>query len=358
MKVALLGDCHFLVRNGRKEFTLYFEKFFNTIFFPYLRSNNIDTVIQLGDLMDNRTNIPIQGLSECKEYFFSKFDEFDINLISIIGNHDSRYRNTIKINSPTKILREFKNIILIDEPMVYPIKGIDCLFLPWICDENQEKSLELVKTSRAEICFGHLELKDYLMHRGILCDQGMSAELFSGFDMVLSGHFHHKSTKGNVFYVGTPYDLTFHDDSDQKGFHIFDLENRELEFIPNPYKLFNKIYYNDIQNADDIKSKIENNYYNKFGETYIKVIVEAKENQYLYDLFLDSLEKNFPIELSIIEDFVGVMVEEFKEIDEGEDTLTILFKYINNINPKDLNNNKIKTIMSELYNEALELDAL
>ena len=70
MKVVILGDCHFLVRNGSKSFNNYIEKFYTNVFFPYLTNNNIKTVLQLGDLMDNRKNAHLQGLSECKKYFF------------------------------------------------------------------------------------------------------------------------------------------------------------------------------------------------------------------------------------------------------------------------------------------------
>lgn len=732
MKIAILGDAHFLVRNGSKSFNEYFEKFYTNIFFPYLINNNIKTVIQVGDLWDNRRTTHIQGLSECKRYFFSKFDEYGINLITIIGNHDSAYKDTIKVNSPKLLLNEYKNIRVIDEPITESLFGYDICFLPWICKDNYDQTMEEIKTTRAEICFGHLELKGFPMYKGILCEEGMDASLFNKFENVLTGHYHHRSNSGNIQYTGCihrtgkvltedghktiknivdtkysgkvmsinksgvfewnkiinyksenntgklwvslnsynnkkpqvictedhpilvvddvlfpkkfdyieakdltnkfvvrcvnnkyyhnnrrssnlfnsdqisvligslmgdghitknyvyyeehsihqkdyllfksnllnkhitfrdrkflscsltfrstaqltalrelfyidgvkcvknvlnylnpislamwyiddgnlkyqtkngkkylsgfslntqgfsyeenvliknwfntnygialtitqakrhnnyylncynksgydkffkliseyvpncmysyvyngrlvhklpekyipkkqysydkkllsysaqkitkvhylpkvgfesklydievennhnfvvndtvvhncPYELTWHDDSDPKGFHILDLSTRELEFIKNPYKMFNKIYYDDVLNEDDIKEDIENSMLYQYSDSYIKVVVKNKENPYLFDLFIDALYKVTPIDLTIIEEVAEVLEEELHDVDETEDTLSILNKYVDNVKIKDLNSSKIKGILSSLYQEAISLETI
>ena len=70
-------------------------------------------------------------------------------------------------------------------------------------------------------------------------------ELFRRFDIVMSGHFHHKSDDGQIYYLGTPYEIYWNDYEDPRGFHIFDTETRELERIVNPYRIFEKVYYDD-----------------------------------------------------------------------------------------------------------------
>jgi DNA repair exonuclease SbcCD nuclease subunit len=47
----------------------------------------------------------------------------------------------------------------------------------------------------------------------------------------MCGHFHHKSNDGHIFYLGTPYEITWSDYGNEKGFHIFDFDKRDFEFI-------------------------------------------------------------------------------------------------------------------------------
>jgi DNA repair exonuclease SbcCD nuclease subunit len=360
MKIAILGDAHFLVRNGSKSFNSYFEKFYETVFFPHLVNNNIKTVVQLGDIFDNRKTTHLQGLSECKKYFFDKFEEFDIELITLVGNHDSFFKDTISVNSPKLLLGEYKKIKIIEQPTTTSISNssLDMTFVPWICKENYDDVINEINSSKSDICFGHLELRDFAMHKGIVSDEGMEPSIFDKFEFVFTGHYHHRSNRGNIYYLGTPYELTWHDNSDPKGFHIFDLETRELEFIQNPYNMFNKIYYDDLISEEVIKDQLENSKLEEYHGSYIKVIVKNKENPYLFDLFIDAIYKINPIDLVIIEDMSEILSEEINDVDETEDTLTILSKYVDNIKAKDLDSNKLKGILNNLYNEAVNLDSV
>ena len=57
MKIALLNDTHFGARNDSNIFDEYFYKFYDNVFFPYLKENNIKTLIHLGDIVDRRKYI-------------------------------------------------------------------------------------------------------------------------------------------------------------------------------------------------------------------------------------------------------------------------------------------------------------
>ena len=50
MKIAILNDTHFGVRNDSEAFRNYQLKFYNEIFFPYIEKHNIKTLIHLGDV--------------------------------------------------------------------------------------------------------------------------------------------------------------------------------------------------------------------------------------------------------------------------------------------------------------------
>jgi Asp-tRNA(Asn)/Glu-tRNA(Gln) amidotransferase B subunit len=122
--------------------------------------------------------------------------------------------------------------------------------------------------------------------------------------------------------------------------------------------MFNKLYYDDLLKEEEIKSNIENFELERYTNSYIKVVVKNKENPYLFDLYVDSLYKINPIDLVIIEEISEVLNEELNDIDETEDTMTILAKFVDNIKTKDLESNKLKGILSSLYNEALSLDTI
>lgn len=352
-KIVILGDTHFGIRNGSKVFSNYYKKFYDEVFFPFLLQNKIKTVVQLGDLMDNRKSIPVQSITDSKKYFFDKFDQYDIQLISFLGNHDILFKDTLEVNSPSVLLKEYKNITIIDKPCTITINNTEILVLPWICQSNYKETMDLIQNTTAQICFGHLELAGFAMYKGVISEEGMNASVFQKFEKVVTGHYHSRSNIGNIHYTGVPYEMTWSDYNDQKGFYTFDLTQRNLKFEENPYKIFHKIFYDDTNEAS-LKDKM--NQLKDYADTYIKLIIHKKENPYLYDLFIDELYKANPIDITIIEDTQEVFSEELKEIDETQDTLTTLYQYIDNLNSKDLDFNKLKNVVGSLYNEAISLD--
>lgn len=344
MKIAILGDCHFLVRNGSQHFNNYFEKFFSNVFIPYLKANNITIIIGLGDLMDNRKTLDIEGLKECKRYFFDELQRYNITLYSILGNHDIVYRNTLSVNSPSQVLREYSNVIVVDSPMAIDNLGID--LIPWICKDNESECMDHISNSKNPICMGHFEIENFSMYKGVECKEGLSKDIFSRYEYVFSGHYHHKSNKDNIYYVGTPYELTWMDYGDERGFHILDTDTRKLSFIENPYKMFNKIEYTEDYDFSNLS---------KYERSYIKVIVEKRGDN--FDVFMDHLNHINPIDVSIIENLNDIS-SDVDVINESEDTITIMRNYIDGIKNKDLDLDKLKNFMQDLYNESVMLENL
>ena len=76
----------------------------------------------------------------------------------------------------------------------------------------------------------------------------------------------------------------------------------------------------------------------------------------MFDHVIDSLYKAGVSDLSIVEDFTDVNVDLDQDIiDQAEDTITILSKYIDNLT-LDVEPEKLKTLMRELYVEALNTE--
>ena len=122
--MCILGDCHFGMRGDSIIFHKHYEKFYDTVFFPYLKENNIDTIFQMGDLFDRRKFINFNSLFLCRKYFFNRLKENNITFYSILGNHDITYRNTLEINSSQLLLNEYDNITIYDEFVTKEFDGI------------------------------------------------------------------------------------------------------------------------------------------------------------------------------------------------------------------------------------------
>ena len=348
MKVALITDTHFGARNDNLNFNEYFFKFYDEQFFPYLKEHNITNVIHLGDVMDRRKYVSYRIAKDFRERFIDKFE--GINFHMLVGNHDTFYKNTNDVNSLQELVDgKYDNIKVYPKSAEVDFDGCKILFVPWINADNMSHTTKMLKTSNAQICMGHLELNGFEMQKGMVMDHGWDKQEFNRFDMVMSGHYHHKSDDGQVFYLGTPYEIYWNDWNDPKGFHVFDTEKRELERIVNPLTIYSKIFYDDSQDINfDISS-----YKNK----YVKLVVVNKKDLYQFDQFVDKLLQADCYEVKIIEDFSELDANNVSDdiVENTEDTMTLLERYIDDLDV-NLSKDRLKNTMRTLYTEAQDLE--
>lgn len=342
-RVAILGDPHFGAK-GASTILLDHQKKFYDFFFETI--GDINTVIILGDTFDTRKFTNNYILDQAKKIFFDRLLEKNITTYTIIGNHDCFFRNTLFPNAVETLLAEYTNIIPISSPVTHLIKGIDICLIPWMCPDNYQNCLDEIETSKSDICIGHFEIGGFPMYRGVESHGGLSSSIFNRFDKVFSGHYHHRSTNNNISYLGTPYELTWQDYGDAKGFHLFDLASRELQFIQNPHKLFVKLEYDD-KGIEPINLDAYD-----LSDCYIKLIVVNKTDYYKFDLFVNKLYNKKCIEIKIIEDIGDFSAGEVSEEISLEDTQAVLSQYIESVET-DMDKSKIKAFISSLYTEAI-----
>jgi DNA repair exonuclease SbcCD nuclease subunit len=352
MKIAILGDLHFGARNDSHEFMVYFDKFFNEVYFPELDKRGIKTTIQLGDIVDRRKFINYITLNKLRSFIGNHVSR-GVELHVIIGNHDVPYKNTNDINSMEELFSTQEGVYSYSEPKELSLDGCDVMMMPWINSSNYAECMTQMKNTKSQIIFGHFEIKGFGMYKDVLSHDGFDPSYFNKFDLVFSGHFHLKSHRGNIHYVGTPYEITWSDYNDIRGFHIFDTETRELEFIRNPNSMFHKIWYDDSsKKLDDIL----NQDFSKLTSSYVKVIVQNKTNPYWFDLFINKLYEVSPLDVSIVDDHHNIDSVDADDLaNEAEDTLTILSKYIDNLET-NVNKKDLDKLMKSLYNESLAME--
>ncbi len=352
MKIALLTDTHFGARNDNLNFNDYFYDFYEGVFFPYLQQNNIKHCIHLGDLMDRRKYVSYRILKDFRERFIQPFLHLEIDLHILVGNHDIYFRNTNDVNSLQELLgANYKNIHIYPEAQDVDFGGFPILMMPWINPQNEIYSFGMMDETKADTMVSHLEVVGFEMHGGHFSESGFDKSQFKKFDTIFSGHYHKKSDDGQIYYLGTPYQMTWSDYNCPKGFHVFDTETRELTRIVNPQKIFEKIYYDDTQENYDTHDV------NQYKNKYIKLVVVNKNDLYKFDKFTDKLFKADCHEVKIIEDFTDLDANTVSDdiVENSQDTMTLLGKYIDDLDV-NLDKTKLKTDISKLYHEAQDLE--
>jgi DNA repair exonuclease SbcCD nuclease subunit len=356
MKIALINDTHFGARNDNPAFAAFFKRFYDEVFFPTLDARNIKQIIHLGDVVDRRKYINYVTARNLRTTFIEPALDRGIKLDIIIGNHDTFYKNTNEVNSIRELYDgKDPRLTIIDKPLEKDYDGTKILLLPWIATDMWNDYMEILEKSTAQVLFGHLEISGFQMYKGQFMESGLDSNLFQKFDLVASGHYHHKSFAGNIQYLGAPYEMTWADFDDPRGFHIFDTATRELEWVMNPIKMFYKIHYDD---ADKTLDDVLVDQPSQFKDKFVKVIVRNKTSPYWFDMYIDHLEKAGVMDLNVVDDHFHMDMESDDDIvNEAEDTLTILRKSIDSLNTK-VDRKELEVLLRDLYNEALRSETL
>ena len=350
MKIAILNDTHAGCRNSSDIFMDYQERFYRDVFFPYLLENDIKQIVHLGDYYDNRKTINFKALQHNRKIFLEPMRKYGITMDIIPGNHDVYYKNTNELNALKELQGHYMNEVnLIMEPTVMNYDGTDVALIPWINPENEKDTLEFLKNTSAEIVGAHLELQGFEMARGQVCMDGMSKKHFERFDMVLTGHFHAKSSMDNIHYLGAQMEFFWNDAHDPKYFHIYDTETRELMPVRNDVSIFHKIYYNEDQiNYFEDLSHLDGK--------FVKLIVGNRSDMKKFERYVERIQQQKIHELKIAEDF-----REFRGENVGDseisvdDTETLIYNYIQDVDT-DLDKDRIKGLVSELMVEAQSVE--
>jgi len=346
MKIAIISDTHFGLKNDHPFFIEESLKFFEEQFFPYIQENKIEEVIHLGDLMDRRKYINFNTLNRVRSRFISFFNKNNVRLHTVIGNHDAYYRNTNMVNSIQELFSESKNIIVYDEPTELNFDGLKIALIPWITNDNTNLCLDYIQNTSSSILAGHFEINGFEVVSGIYHSSGLESNIFFKFDKVLSGHFHIRQVKNNIHYVGTQYQMNFGDVLGKKGFNVLDTETREMTYIENKRRIFHIIKYDDVNGFEKIDPQ-------EIRNCFVKVLVVNKKKPKAFESFIDILATCDLQELTVIEESEKYE-ESDNEIDMTQDTISIITKEVDNMNQVE-DKQRLKLLLRELYMESMNI---
>jgi DNA repair exonuclease SbcCD nuclease subunit len=350
MKIAMITDIHFGVRNDALFFHNNLFKFIEEIFLPYMEESGIKTLLILGDTWDRRKYINIHTFHDVKKRFFDKLRDLGVSIKIIYGNHDVYFKNTNEVNSVDVLMESYSNVEVIPTQKVFDFDGLKVGMISWIHSGNLEESMNWISTVDCDVLCGHFEIKNFEMVKGQYCEHGFDSSIFNRFEYVFSGHFHVISTDGHISYIGNPNQTNWSDYGLKKGFHVFDTRTRELEFIENPFNVYEKYTYDD--NIDLLEFD-----YKKYQDKIVRIYVNTVEllNRRKFDLFIDKITQvAFSVDVQEIDFTFGQ--SDSNDIAEVQfsDTMSLVDQYIESINSDGIDKKKLRAYFSEIYNEALD----
>ena len=272
-KIALISDIHFGVKSNSETYLKIMSNFFYKTLSSVLKTRKITDVRILGDLFDCRNNINVRTMNTVLDIFKWYEEKMpEVKFKCLIGNHDIYFRNRIDVNS-IKMLEKYSNFEIIDSITEEVIDGKSIITYPWIVEDSEIESLfksHCNGKKKWDVCFGHFEISGFEMTKGNVDEHGIQQGKFKNFGRVFTGHYHLRNTIGHISYLGCPFEINWNDYGDDKGIHIYDVQQNKTEFIPNddsPKHI--RVKVSELLEADEDKLK-------KLEGNTLKLIVDKK----------------------------------------------------------------------------------
>lgn len=360
-RIVVLGDLHFGVRRNSKVFHDILLKSLSVAL------NNIkktDSVVLLGDIFDSRSSIDFKILNDAWD-FFIKLSRSCKELFILAGNHDEYYKEFSRENTNCRFLEfepgsdsKIAPVKVVTELSVIKIADKNCLFIPWIDNEDKKNAAKKALEGSNDVLFGHFDtIGLYTNTDPLSLPLSFSLEDFQQIPLVFSGHYHKRLKRGNVQYVGSFTNTTFNDLDDIKGFYIINKDKVSFEGngcpqfhylkIDNPNQFVKAIELADTKALKTLKDKIKGNFIKIFLHEY------RKENDEVYKI-IKSME---PLEVIVAferVDFSEEVPTDFEGFDSKTDISVFLVQYIDSIKDKLPNEVSIENVKELINRKSLE----
>jgi DNA repair exonuclease SbcCD nuclease subunit len=339
MKIMVVGDLHFGVRNNSQAYLDFQTNWFLKELIPNIEKHKCDKVVFLGDVFDSRNSLSPVIVNRVRELFKILTKVTDVHCI--VGNHDIYYRNNKNIHSLT--ILEDQGVTVYENPTEITFGDKKALMLPWIVKDEQEDVMKMLVNNEYDLCFGHLEINNFEMVPGVFEDKGFKHDLFSNCENVYSGHFHLRRKHDNIQYTGTPYELTWSDYMDVKGVYIYDTDTSKEEFVETkgtPQHI--KLSFDEHREVE--KEEVDNNILR------VKFLKNCSEVDKIN--IIERINSLNPI-ACVVDDESDSDFDSDEDIEASiKDTMGFLNEFLNIIEiPEDLDKKVLREMLNEMYED-------
>lgn len=334
MKIVLFSDIHFGEKSNSDTHNKNCLDFIQ--FMGDWCSENIDEsfiTVFMGDWFHNRNTINVKTLNYGKEGLVALSNIGDEQYI-IIGNHDLYFldrRDSYSVIIP----EEASGIEIIDEPLMK--NGI--LLCPWLL--RGESLKDLISEYHPSYVLGHFELPSFPLNQMVKFPGEFNPFDYEGVRRICSGHFHTRSEKNNITYIGNCFSHNFADKNDwhNKGFAVLDTDTNEIQYVE--WKDAPKYCYTNISALDEVE--FSNN-------MYMKIVNDLYLNQDNINQLYDGLKQTGQVvECHIIPKEMEIVTEvESVEIENIGNVNTIIPELLQKFEMEGIDSNKLATIYNAL----------
>lgn len=289
----------------------------------YAIENGIDKVVSAGDFFHTKARAyaphVIQAWLRVKHLYKS-----NIKKIMLIGNHDMASPNST-MNSILFAFSDYAKIV--PDYWFFDTESTRMHFLSYT-----EKAFDsfMLSKEKQNVLIGHLDIIGFKMSNGFRSDHGFKPDDFSEFDLVISGHYHQFQNIKNILYVGSPYQTSFAERDQEKGFIVLDTEDLAVEFVElsgtPKYKIVEIDDINDIEKKD-----VENNF----------VRIKVKNQKISKTKLKETMIEHGAVSVDIVPVESAHEIEEYYESDLGNDPFSIAKQYLASLSNNSLDSKEL-----------------
>lgn len=329
-KAAVFTDLHLGAKSNSLQHIKDCEDFVDW-FIATAKKENCDVGIFMGDWSHHRNTINLLTLNasvRCLEKLGSAFSEF----YWFPGNHDNFYKDKRDVHS-SEFGKHIPGITIVNETTT--IKN--CTLVPWLVGDEWKE----ISSIQSKYMFGHFELPLFYMNAQVqMPDHGtLQTSHFQHQDLVFSGHFHKRQSRGKIHYIGNAFPHNFSDSwDDDRGMITLEWDKEPVYHNWEDCPKYRTVSLSQLLDAKDtiIKSKMH-------LKVNLDIDISYEEANFLKETFVQTYNLR---EFSLLQDNTLV------ELDSNP-TADIKFESVDQIvldNLTSINSDKFsQQLLMEIY---------